>query len=103
MAKTLGVLIFLPVFYLIVSNTVGEISQEVIPKDKKSSGKGIYITAYVAQVPSRFNYLIERAKAAGLDTVVVDAKMMISKPLLELVKARKLTPQTRVSPDSWLS
>lgn len=93
----------MPVFYLAVSNTAGEISQEVIPKEKKSSGKGLYITQYVAQVPSRFNYLIGRAKAAGLDTVVIDAKMMISKPLLELVKARKLNAQTRVSPDPWLS
>jgi hypothetical protein len=73
-----------------------------IPKTKRVSERGIYITAWVAQTPKRFNFLKNEAKRAGINTVVVDAKEIISRPLLELVKTRKLNAGTKLEPDPWL-
>lgn len=72
-------------------------------KQKRISHRGLYITAYTAQSPQRFAYLKKQAKEAGLNTLVIDAKSVISKPLLELVKERKLIQQTKVEPSPWLS
>lgn len=80
-----------------------EVEVEVIRPEKKRADKGLYVTYYVAQTPRRFNYIKEQAKKSGLNTLVVDAKHVLSKPLLELLKNKKLTPQTKVEPDPWVS
>ncbi|MFA5034632.1 MAG: putative glycoside hydrolase [Candidatus Margulisiibacteriota bacterium] len=72
-------------------------------KIKKRADKGIYITWYVAKTPSRFNYLIDQAKACGLNTVVIDAKYALSPELLALLKKKQLTKETIVTADPWLS
>ncbi|MDD5593229.1 MAG: putative glycoside hydrolase, partial [Candidatus Margulisbacteria bacterium] len=72
-------------------------------RDKRVSERGIYVTAYVAQLPRRFNELKERCKAAGLNTMVIDAKEIISQPYLQLAREHKLTAETKATPSPWLS
>lgn len=72
-------------------------------KQKRISGKGLYITAWTAQNPTRLAYIKRVAKSHGLNTIVVDAKEMISGPISELVKKRQLKADYRVQPDPWLS
>ncbi|MFA5839596.1 MAG: putative glycoside hydrolase [Candidatus Margulisiibacteriota bacterium] len=77
--------------------------EEVVPKQKVTSNKGIYITANVAQSSKMFAAIRSRAKAAGIDTFVIDGKSEISKPLLELLKAKKLSPTTPLQANPWLT
>ncbi|MBI5078572.1 hypothetical protein HZB08_00930 [Candidatus Saganbacteria bacterium] len=72
-------------------------------KQKQVSGRGLYITSYVARTPSRFNFLREKAKNAGLNTLVIDAKEILSRPFLELARERKLAVEGRAAPSPWLS
>ncbi len=76
---------------------------EVLPREKVSSEKGIYITYYVAKTPKRFNYLVSQAKSSGINTLVIDAKAALSPPLLKLIKEKKLTKNTVVAPNPWLA
>ncbi len=69
---------------------------------KKRSDKGIYLTAYTAQ-SERLTTLIKQAKAAGLNTFVIEAKTMLKKPVLDLARMRHLTRTTRVFADPLLS
>src|SRR3989338_7834317 len=96
-------LVFLSLF--ILSYYVPQGSSETgqpVKKEKRRSDKGIYITAWVAQTPKRFNYLKEQAKKAGINTIVVDAKDILSRPLVELIKEKKLNAGTKVAADPWL-
>ena len=45
------------------------------------SDKGIYVTGYMVQTPRVFNKIKAAAKAAGINTFVVDAKMFLEKEL----------------------
>ena len=89
--------------FFTLSFSFKEALQEVIPRQKRSSDKGIYVTAYVAQLPARFAYLREQCKAAGLNTLVIDAKEVLSKPYFELARDHALTAETKAAPDPWLS
>lgn len=71
--------------------------------EKRRSERGIYITAYTAQSPQRFGYLRKRAKESGLNTLVIDAKEILRKNFLVLVKERQLKPDTKVEASPWLS
>lgn len=105
---SLGLLIVLSVFLLGVSFVLlspsNQSNNTIIrtPKTKRMSDRGIYITAWVAQTPKRFNSLIAEAKKAGINTVVVDAKEILSRPLIELVKEKKLNAGIKLEPDPWL-
>lgn len=70
---------------------------------KKTSDKGLYITAYVAQSPDRFAGIRKRAKEVGLNTLVIDAKEILSRPFLELARQRKLMDNGQAMPNDWLS
>lgn len=70
---------------------------------KRSSERGIYITAHVARLPRRFNELKAGAKSAGLNTLVIDAKETLSRPFIQLVRERKLNSEVKATPDPWLS
>ncbi|MBI5699088.1 hypothetical protein HZC35_02100 [Candidatus Saganbacteria bacterium] len=72
-------------------------------KQKRSSDKGLYITAWTAQKPSHLNYIKRMAKSHGLNTIVVDAKDMISGPISEMAKKRQLRSDYQVQPDPWLA
>lgn len=72
-------------------------------KQKRISGKGLYITAWTAQNPTRLAYIKRVAKSHGLNTIVVDAKDMIAGPISELIKKRQLKADYQVQPDPWLS
>ncbi len=72
-------------------------------KIKKRSDRGLYITSYVARSTSRFQKTIKAAKEAGLNTIVIDGKDILSKPLLKLSKEKKITHETKVEADPWLS
>jgi hypothetical protein len=72
-------------------------------KEKRSSGRGIYVTAAVAHLPKRFNELKQQCLAAGLDTMVIDAKDQVSEPYLALAREHKLTPETRAVANPWLA
>jgi hypothetical protein len=70
---------------------------------KRTSDRGIYVTAYVAQLPVRFEYLKKHAKKAGLNTLVIDAKEVLSRPFIDLIRQKKLLPGTRPIANPWLS
>ncbi len=97
-------LVCLTAFFLVVFsyNLEGEV-EEIPPGEKKISDKGIYITSYVAKTPSYFNYIKRQAKAAGINTIVIDAKAILSEPLVKLAKEKKLNKHTIASPDPWLA
>ena len=103
--KKLALLIIVIIIstFFVLSFGFPEKVDEVLPRQKRTSDKGIYITANIAQLPSRFNYLKEQAKKAGLNTLVIDAKEMISRPYLELIRQNKLDPATKAVPNPWLS
>jgi len=88
---------------LVLSFGFKETIEEIIPRQKKRSERGIYVTAYVAQLPKRFNALKTQIKKADLNTLVIDAKEIISKPYLELAKKKELTPATKATPSPWLA
>jgi hypothetical protein len=99
-------LIFLPLFVLILlglSFAPQTTAPQEFAKEKRSAGRGIYVTATVAQLPKRFNELKEQCLAAGLDTMVIDAKDKISEPYLALARQHRLTPETRAVANPWLA
>jgi hypothetical protein len=98
-------LIFLPLFVLFffALSFAPQAPLKEFTRTKRTSERGIYITAYVAQLPSRFNQLKEQCQAADLNTLVIDAKEILSRPYVELAREHKLTAATRAAPDPWLS
>jgi hypothetical protein len=76
---------------------------ELLPKQKRISNKGIYLTAYTVQLPVKFGRIKEQCKKAGIDTLVIDAKEILSREYLELAKQRKLTPETKALVSPWLA
>jgi len=77
-------------------------AQEKLFELKKRSDRGIYLTAAMAE-SSHLDYIIKQAKRSGLNTLVIEAKTILKKPVLELARMRKLSPKTRVYADPWLS
>lgn len=69
---------------------------------KKRADKGIYLTAYTAQ-SARLTKLIKQARAAGLNTFVIEAKTMLEGPILELARMRHLGSRSVVFADPLLS
>jgi len=67
------------------------------------SDRGIYITYWTAKTPSRFAAIKDAAAEAGINTFVIDAKEILSRPLLALVKDHKLSADTKVTSEAWLS
>jgi hypothetical protein len=76
---------------------------ELLPKQKRTSDKGIYLTAYTVQLPVKFGYIKEQCKKAGINTLVIDAKEILSRDYLELARSRKLAPDTRAKVNPWLA
>ncbi len=70
--------------------------------DKRMSDRGLYVTSYVARSPSLFDSIRKRAKEAGFNTLVIDAKVILNRPLLKILKRGELTPETKVEPSPWL-
>ncbi len=107
MSKTITkILIFLTILSFAMVYDFSEFQTrivEVLPRQKVSSDKGIYITYYVAKTPKRFNYLVAQAKSGGINTLVIDAKVALSPPLLKLIKENKLTKDTVATPNPWLA
>jgi hypothetical protein len=94
---------FILVLLLVLLFEFKDFSGELLPKQKRISDKGIYITAYMAQLPVRFGQIKEQAKQAGLNTLVIDAKEILSRDYLQLAKEKKLSPETKAAPSPWLS
>ncbi len=94
---------FILILLLVLLFDFKNFPEEILPKQKRISDKGIYVTAYMAQLPVRFGQIKEQARKAGLNTLVIDAKEVISRPFLELARERKLTPATKASPSPWLT
>ncbi len=94
-----------PVFLLVffVPAFLPQSVEKEFTKQKRVSQRGIYVTAWVARLPKRFNALKAECKTAGLNTFVIDAKEMISRPYLELARQRKLTPETKAAANPWLA
>ncbi|MFH1387284.1 MAG: putative glycoside hydrolase [bacterium] len=76
--------------------------ETILPKKKTISDKGVYVTATMANLPVRFGRLRAGAKKSGINTLVIDVKEIIAKPLFELIKDKKLTPGTKAAADPWL-
>src|SRR3989338_10466041 len=93
---------FFLIFFFAVTFLPRPVEKE-FTKEKRIAERGIYVTAWTAQLPKRFNELKEQCKAAGLNTMVIDAKEMLSRPYLELARQRKLTPATKAAANPWLA
>lgn len=102
MKRILAGLPLLILFFFALSFTPQSAVKE-FTKTKRSSERGIYVTAYVAQLPSRFDELKKNCQTAGLNTMVVDAKEILSRPYIELAREHKLTAETKAAPNPWLS
>ena len=76
---------------------------ELIPRLKRKSERGLYVTGNIARSPYHFDHIRSEAKKSGLNTIVIEGKGFLYDPLLALVKQKKLSPATRVYPDPWLS
>jgi len=63
----------------------------------------LYVTFWVAQTKARFDELRRQAKESGLNTLVIDAKEILSRPVLQLAREKKLTSETKVTPEAWLT
>lgn len=76
---------------------------EILPKPKRTSERGLYVTVWVAKLPKRFNALKDEAKRAGLNTLVVDAKEVLSQPFVKLAADHKLSPDVGAIANPWLA
>jgi hypothetical protein len=101
--KTFLLIILLLAAFVMLSFDLEDKVGEIIPKQKRSSDKGIYLTAYTAQLPVKFAYIKKQCKEAGINTLVIDAKEIISKPFLELAREGKLSAETRAQANPWLA
>jgi hypothetical protein len=99
--------LFLSLLFFLIFSSVESRQKEVIAEKadrvKRSSERGVYITKSMAQYPSYFNYIKQNAKRSGLNTIVVDAKHLLEKPVLELAARKELVASARVAPDPWLA
>jgi len=77
--------------------------EEMVPKAKHRSERGLYITFYMAQTKGKFEAIRQQAKKCGLNTLVIDAKELLSRPLVELAQQKKLSSDTKVTPEAWFS
>ncbi len=98
-------LVFLPLFVLafFALSFAPQSSQKEFVKEKRTAGRGIYVTATVARLPKRFNDLKQNLLACGLDTMVIDAKDALSEQFLQLAREHKLTPETHAAANPWLA
>ncbi|KAF0134472.1 MAG: GTP-binding protein [Candidatus Saganbacteria bacterium] len=76
--------------------------KEPIKKEKRTSDRGIYVTASTAQSSSRLNYLIKQCKNLNLNTMVIDVKEVVKTDALELAKEKMLNSDFVVEPSEWL-
>jgi hypothetical protein len=103
MRKAVLVLSLTLAAFLALSFSFKETIQEILPRQKRMSERGIYLTAYTVQLPVKFGYIKEQCKQAGINTLVIDAKEILSKPYLELVRSEALSEETKAAPSPWLS
>jgi len=102
--KISAALVLIIVFSLVLSFSFqNKLLEEILPRPKRHSERGLYVTFWVAQTKARFDELRRQAKESGLNTLVIDAKEILSRPLLQLAREKKLTDAVRVSPEAWLS
>ncbi|HVN66941.1 MAG TPA: putative glycoside hydrolase [Candidatus Sulfotelmatobacter sp.] len=102
--KKIGVLVlFFLTFFFALSYGFKERIAEIIPKQKRMSERGIYLTAWTARLPARLAAIKAGCKQAGINTLVIDVKEVISQPYLDLAGRRRLTAETRATPNPWLT
>ncbi|MBU0672351.1 MAG: putative glycoside hydrolase, partial [Candidatus Margulisbacteria bacterium] len=101
--KTTTTFILVPVFFLALSLNFNEEQQGAGTRTKRMADRGLYVTYYMSLTSTRFAHIKEQARKSGLNTIVVDAKHVISQPLLKLAKEKKLNFMSRIEPDPWLS
>jgi len=100
---TLLTLLILPIpFFLVQPPSLYPSPAPLTIKEKRTSDRGLYITAWSAQSKRKMEYIQDILKKHKLNTLVVDAKEMISRPLLELLKEKKLNESYKVEPNPWL-
>lgn len=81
----------------------GMSNEAVSPRPKRRSDRGLYLTSYTTQNPSWFKQIKEQAKKCGINTMVIEAKTILRRPFVKLIKKRKINSRTRIRPDPWLS
>jgi len=96
-------LIFIVTFVFALSHNFDATRQGASQRIKRSAEQGLYITYYTTLAPKRFAYIKEQARRSGLNTIVVDAKLHLAKPLLKPLKEKKLNFMTQVKADPWLA
>lgn len=101
--KILGIALLVPLFFGLFSLSTQEQVNEIIPRKKRSSEKGIYITAAVSKTKTYFKYIKRQAKRSGINTIVIDAKRDLEPPVLEMIKRRELKKDSNVLSNPWLT
>ncbi|MFC1510771.1 putative glycoside hydrolase [Candidatus Margulisiibacteriota bacterium] len=97
-----GAILAIPLLF-VLSFSPSELFEEITPKPKRSSEKGLYITYYYAKTPRLVTRLKNRAKKHGLNTLVIDSKWFLEKPFLALLKENKINSEVKAVPDPWLA
>ncbi len=103
LTKIVAGLFLVIIFFFAVSFGSRNEIEEIPPRQKRCSDRGLYITSYTTRNPSWFGYIKSQAKRSSLNTMVIEAKTVLRKPLVELIKERRVDAETRVRPDPWLS
>jgi len=101
--KIWGLVFLVVLFVVLISIDFLGTFDEIVPRLKKSSERGIYVTANVARAPDYLRYLLWQAKRSGINTIVIDAKRDLEPPVLEMVKNWELNRKSRVHANPWLT
>ena len=93
-----GAILAVPSFIFLLAFSLQE-PESLQFKTLRHAERGIYITHNIAQLPVRFKYLRDEAKKCNINTLVIDLKPLLSKPILALAKDHKMNSSYQVVPD----
>ena len=104
LAKSIaGLFLIMASLFMFSFSLQNEIKEGFPYRDKRRSERGLYVTAYTTQNSSYFNYLKKQAKQSGLNTIVIEAKTILRRPFVKLIKECRINSRTKVRPDPWLT
>ena len=93
------IIIVLPLMTIRATNETSYISHF---KHKQHSDRGIYITYWTSRNTARFERIKAEAKVSGINTLVIDAKEILSQPIIKLAISHRLTSEAELKPDRGL-
>ena len=98
-----ALILSLILFFLLIFFESFQPFDEVIFRTKRKSERGIYITHHLAQTPQLFNSIRQKAKASGINTIVVDGDFFLQPQLLSQLRGKKIEPDILLSPNPWFT